>query len=371
MKYYKTHRDELSHDDDEREDHKYVARVEIDNPKYKYRYFYTNPSYQAYLRSKNKVQTTKPVVNQPAEPPKSSNLFDNLLSSVTNIANNIIDTGRDYVENFIKPSSETVVSAKSSVLTGEKATIGAIDNISKDSIDKDPNYTSDFSRSVKSLVSNVIKGFLGKDAKAYDKIDEWDDLPKTTEKYTDEEDQAVINPDYNPDEYEYSMNCAYCTAAYELRQRGYDVEAAPVNRFTANTLDEIRSWYIGEEVVNFNCLDSDPSTWDYSTTEELYEKYYEARDAAVTKVTDQMKECGEGARGQFLVWWYSADGYGAGGHSMVWEVTNGEVIIRDAQTNQIYDLGNDIFDYATDGHFFRTDNLELDDDILKAVRQRF
>lgn len=325
----------------ESEDHKYVARVETGNPKYKYRYFYTNPAYQAYLNGLKK--TVEPVINKPVE----TNPISNVASSVGNAVKNTIDDINRYI------------------FKGEQAVASTINNdVRYEDVDKEVNYTVNAKNLTKSLVSNVLRGFAGMDMKVYDKVDSFEELPKKTEEYTDKEDQAVINPDYDPETYAYSMNCAYCTAAYELRQRGYDVEAAPVNVFTANNMEEIASWYEGAEPKSFstigdlgNLMEIDDDEWD--------QKYYEACETRANTVKEELKQYGDGARGQFCLYWH-----GGGGHSMIWEVENNDVIVRDSQTNKIVDMA-EYFTYATDGFYIRTDNLELSDKILKTVRQRF
>lgn len=327
----------------ESEDHKYVARVETGNPKYKYRYFYTNPAYQAYLNGLKK--TSEPVINKPVE----TNHISNLASSVGNAVKNTIDDVNRYI------------------FKGEQAVASTINNdVRYEDVDKEVNYTVNAKNLTKSLVSNVLRGFAGMDMKVYDKVDSFEELPKKTEEYTDKEDQAVINPDYDPETYAYSMNCAYCTAAYELRQRGYDVEAAPVNVFTANTMEEIASWYEDAEPKSFSTVDSDTYNDLKNTGDvDIYEVYAQAEKAAADKMVDELKQYGDGARGQFCLYWY-----GGGGHSMIWEVENNDVVVRDAQTNEIVDM-TEYFGYATDGFYIRTDNLELSDEILKTVRQRF
>lgn len=332
----------------ESEDHKYVARVETGNPKYKYRYFYSNPAYQAYLNGLKKatepVVKTEPVVSEPANGFLSD--IKNTFDSATQSVKNTIDDVNRYI------------------FKGEQAVASTISNdVHYEDVKKEINYSSSPTSVAKSLVSNVLRGFVGMDMKPYDKVDSFDNLPKKNDTYTDEEDQAVINPDYDPDSYAYSMNCAYCTAAYELRQRGYDVEAAPVNVMTANTMEEICSWYEGAEQKSFSTIGDLGNVMEIAD-DEWDQKYYEACEVRANTVKEELKQHGDGARGQFCLYWY-----GGGGHSMIWEVENDEVIIRDSQTNKIVDMA-EYFTYATDGFYVRTDNLELSDKILKTVRQR-
>lgn len=126
---------------------------------------------------------------------------------------------------------------------------------------------------------------------------------------TEEEDMAEINEKYNQG-VEYQNNCYSCTIAYDMRRRGYDVEAIP---------DPDGDFFLDYRQAYIN-----PKTKSY--TENM-----DADTMAKTLISD-LKAEGEGARGNLGVQWLPQFG---GGHSMAWEVQNGKVIIRDNQTNEI------------------------------------
>ena len=72
-----------------------------------------------------------------------------------------------------------------------------------------------------------------------------------------------------------------------------------------------------------------------------------------------------GSRGQFIVSWKSG-----GGHSMVYEVdSKGHSTIRDCQVNETYTVEEIISYGVSDVMFMRTDNLELNEKILKTVER--
>lgn len=186
-------------------------------------------------------------------------------------------------------------------------------------------------------------------------LDDFGDLAKKSGYvHSDVKDQKAVNPYYYTGEYEYTNNCAYCTAAYDLRQRGYDVEAAAKDESIGNTLEKIAGWYKGAEIVSYKSLvktygDGGPITPEKSA--EYLEK-------------DLLKH-GDGARGHLCVVWNSG-----GAHDIVWEVENGEVIIRDCQTGR---TTTDLVDYTSrcsDFDYFRSDNLDLDESILETVRNK-
>lgn len=146
-----------------------------------------------------------------------------------------------------------------------------------------------------------------------------------------------VNPNYNPDEYAYSYNCYYCTTAYELRRRGYDVEAAP----------SVEGKY-DATLKTFNKFYKDPDIHEtYTVKQALYELDHDMPD---------------NSRGNLCVYWR-----GGGGHSMVWEKVNGTTYIIDTQNGSVYN--SDDIEWSSDEvYYVRTDNLELKPDVLKAVK---
>lgn len=227
-------------------------------------------------------------------------------------------------------------------------------------------------------------------------------LNKQTKKTTPDEDMAIINPNYSPDNYGYSNNCAYCTAAYDLRRRGYDVEAKP--RITEEEVEKIKndiendpkfkdatddellsefltrcpeypsvsnlqSWYNDPELVwHTDILHSD------TDLEKRYKEYAERpyddklrnsfHSALARAMTKEIKAQGDGARGFFMTEWVVGSG-----HAMAYEVENGSVVIRDCQTNEKKDI-LDIIGMSKSLYFFRTDNLTPTPRILSVVRNR-
>lgn len=201
------------------------------------------------------------------------------------------------------------------------------------------------------------------------------DLNKKDRAYTPEEDWQVINEYYELDiaEHEaYTTNCASCTAAYDLRQRGYDVVAAGISWADDEpTTDELLSWYNGAEYVNYennknfekakNTLKDCRYTEDPTTKKELLEKAYKT-------IEEEFLKQGDGARGHFTIMWYPS-----GGHSIVYEVQNGKVNLKDCQVFEKSSLKDYITNYGdciNDISYIRTDNVEVNDNILDRVENR-
>ncbi len=119
------------------------------------------------------------------------------------------------------------------------------------------------------------------------------------------EDCAAVNPHYGEDG-GYGINCAWCTTTYDLRRRGYDVQAPKVDH--------------GMTIAEETQLYKDTTITDWTVSKNANELF------------DQIAKEGNGARGRLSVLWY-----GDGGHSMAWEVVNNTPYIIDCQTNTIYD----------------------------------
>lgn len=184
------------------------------------------------------------------------------------------------------------------------------------------------------------------------------ELPVKTESTTKDEDMAAINPYYDSGKWAYRNNCSYCTAAYDLRQRGYDVEADAISAFDPpTTADELASWYDGEVVEDLwdSIKRQDPVAY-VSGSVDVYR--------AAECLEQDMLRHGDGARGHLMLYWQ-----GGGGHDVIWEVSNGKVVVRDCQTNEKLKV-SDYMQYASGAEYFRTDNVQPNEKILETVRSR-
>lgn len=165
-------------------------------------------------------------------------------------------------------------------------------------------------------------------------------------------DQHVINDKYDGGSAYYSNNCYSCAIAYDMRRRGFDVEAIP----DADGLDVVSIVDCYKSGASLTRTNSQPLPTGY-TKSAMYK---------------DMKSMGDGAHGIFMVTWKQG-----GGHAMSWEVKNNKVIIRDCQTNRVYSeqFVNRILKYsrvdtsAGGVYWLRTDNLELDESVLKYVQK--
>ena len=117
------------------------------------------------------------------------------------------------------------------------------------------------------------------------------DVPKQDVVTSDEtraDSMAEINEEYAPWLEDRSQNCMYCTTAYELRQRGYDVQAAICDANYEGTVADMYShWY---ENPNTKYLASDGTIKDanaFYKVRELYTKAQEEYGPAYNKAWEE------------------------------------------------------------------------------------
>lgn len=161
--------------------------------------------------------------------------------------------------------------------------------------------------------------------------------------HTPDKDQAAVNKNYGKD-LEHSMNCTMCTTAYELRRRGYDVEASITaqGRYT-----------------------KDAASWFNIDKKDI------VKTKRYRELVESLNSQPDGARGNICC----EVGPYHSLHSMVWEKEKGKVIIRDCQTNTKYDSVEDSIICKrcdnTSYQYFRTDNAVINEEkIMDAVQPR-
>lgn len=208
-------------------------------------------------------------------------------------------------------------------------------------------------------------------------------LKHSEDPYTKEEDAMLVNPNFgksrNTDWYN---NCAECSAIYELRRRGYDVESngisgQPNSNFLPFQIKETIDMYKYNTEGRFERFYENPNIQNVEPTKD-----YSDKDTAKAIEREILKNP-PGSRGDLSVQWKESEG--GGGHSMVWEIDEkGKVHIIDAQVsgygNRVeYDLNelskkiDNSSRRVTDPRksyttVTRTDNLELKKDITKICK---
>lgn len=146
---------------------------------------------------------------------------------------------------------------------------------------------------------------------------------------------------------EYSTNCTNCAATYELRRRGYDVEAMPYS----------------EGITKCNGLLTDYSD-NFKSGFKWIKPNISKTDSYVTKLSTAILKSSSGDQRGYVT---------ISGHVFNYEVQNKKVTYIDVQfggLNSKITLDALKKSDPEDIKFARTDNLELDISILTRVRNR-
>lgn len=184
------------------------------------------------------------------------------------------------------------------------------------------------------------------------------DLPLKNKATTLDEDMAAVNPMYNTNNIvHYNENCGACTIAYDLRRRGYNVAAVDEDTYhkSGGTLNDLLDCY-----DNAKLIDQSDIARKYNISEESLTGH--PTKELVSCMEKEMLSEGEGARGNFLTVWSLG-----GGHSISWEVENGEIVYRDCQTNEKVELDKWL-GLSDKFYYFRTDNLTPNERIADYVQ---
>lgn len=142
------------------------------------------------------------------------------------------------------------------------------------------------------------------------------------------DDLRRVNPNFDPAHPAYGANCTHCVQAFEMRRRGYDLQATALPRdywrFHGRPLSHIEN------------------VWGRSFTDSTHEG-----------ITHAFEKAGHGARGIVYIRWDQR--FGDGAHVFSVENINGKVVFVDAQSGS-----RDVSHYFTRGwdlKYLRTDDL--------------
>lgn len=188
-----------------------------------------------------------------------------------------------------------------------------------------------------------------KDAIESSPIDKETGLHVKAGEFTKENDMAYVNPSYMSADSNNKNNCMLCTAAYDMRQRGFNVMANKANY--GYTDAALLSWYPKANLSSMTyAMKSDGSHSKKSTKEY--------RQSIISELSKQPS----GARGTLMVRWNNS----RGGHSVVYERTDSGIIIRDCQSNKTYSDPDKFLKYTRSACYARLDNVDFD---KKRIRE--
>lgn len=193
------------------------------------------------------------------------------------------------------------------------------------------------------LIKNKLPDRYASAEEAQKKLDQFEQ-DKYTMAYTRGKDQTYLVNHDGPSNIRL-INCFECSMAYEMRNRGYNVQAK-----------EMDGGWSAEVMHAFDIKDG--FKLNISLDRSYSGDKVAAAKEAYNQMAEQCKSFGDGARGCLGVQWANTDG----GHSMYWVVENGEFKIIDAQDSRRN--GYEVFMSPADAvdseiTVYRLDNAEL------------
>jgi len=337
-------------------DFKYYDKIKVGA---KFRYFYSEEEYDAYLDNQKKDTSPFKAV---------SNFLEKFGKKTINDIKSNVNNGKSFIDKILDKIKKTPEKAEALI----KLSAEEIENlyVSKANAkhkfqykykEKLPNGKFRYFYSEKEHKTYLNKLQYQKDSPSFmNKVKRTLDLTdRDSPILTEEEDTKEINEKYN-ENIDYQNNCILSTAAYELRRRGYDVEAKPdQTNGVGLSSNHIKEWYENANPVSLN---------GYNPL-NIFDKNRFDKPADLARVTKSiLKDNPPGSRGNISVGWKGLES----GHSLIYEVDDSNnVIIRDAQvaatskqsTPQLPELLTLVDNMA----YTRTDNLKLKPGILEAV----
>lgn len=184
-----------------------------------------------------------------------------------------------------------------------------------------------------------------------------------------------VNPDYGG--IGTKMNCRRATFTYEMRRRGYDVQATKTTTGNGQTAFGLhKATTPGVQDLSTGKIRSMKAfakeTFGDSHTQKPITKLISNLDAGSAQripggsdpksIYEKLSKQPDGSRGELGVMWQMG-----GGHSVAYEVFNGKAVIFDAQSGKKLESAEDFtkaLGKVKSAGFTRLDNIELNEDYL-------
>ena len=199
--------------------------------------------------------------------------------------------------------------------------------------------------------SKIVNGIVGeirntkyKKQREKEPIDSKTGFHVKTENLSPEEDIKRVNPQVNDLDAGTKNNCMLCTVSYDLRRRGYDVQANKAD--TPYYINDISRWYKNAQAVPIK------NSYDGTNIDS---------GMIMTNFEDAVKKQGNGASGIIVVEWSS----NGGGHAMHYEYRDGKIYLSDPQTGKIYNDPRKILKKSSGASIMRLDDKEVNWETVK------
>ena len=208
------------------------------------------------------------------------------------------------------------------------------------------NVVRDTTRLIKAGKSYVASKVYDKDREGC-KIDSKTNFRLKKSEFSIEQDAARVNPLVHNFDANTKNNCMLCTATYDLRRRGYEVNAKKASY--GYLPDDITAWYPKAKV---------------NTITGVNPKGKPSVDDMIAKTKAELTGQGNGARGNLMIKWRGM----RGGHSVAYEIKNDKLIIIDAQTGKIHTNPDRLLRRSRNEiRYARLDNVEFNTKTIGEV----
>ena len=208
-----------------------------------------------------------------------------------------------------------------------------------------------------------------------------ENLPKIHGKETLSESVKKANPLFGS--WGHGDNCTRCTTALEMRARGYDVEALPMEQgqsmmTIAESFKDVKVHGGLYEHLNAN---------EYAAVKKImgntsltaqerskqFERYLREHPFTASKMVignqsshaasfeNYVSKLPDGARGNLGITYPSG-----GGHSIFWTKNNGKLELYDGQSGDMYKDVKKVLNSTTGHEWIRTDNKDVNWDVMKT-----
>lgn len=182
--------------------------------------------------------------------------------------------------------------------------------------------------------ASFVREKMSNKRKEMAEIDVETGLPLKSKQTTSEQDMRDVNPARGSVSGDTRNNCGYCTLAYDMRRRGFDVTAKRTTIATSGE-DFYKKYYKNVKVrkiepEGFENLKSymDKSMTNFAFASSTHPiEFRKYQKALIHNLENELREQPDGSRGYIGVSWKG----GSSGHSMAYEISGGKAYIVDAQ----------------------------------------
>lgn len=191
-------------------------------------------------------------------------------------------------------------------------------------------------------------------------IDKKTGFHKKTTEMTPDEDMERVNPAFKNWDKNTKSNCVLCSMSFELRRRGYDVQAKKATSGYDQS-ELAKDWFTGAKTTNAKSGLEDHELLHRQTTLDRNRQKEMISDTIST-----LKSQKDGARGILAVVWNGT----TAGHSISYSVENGQPTIYDTQSNEKFAGDKAVEKYlkkTSRVEITRLDNCKLNTKYIKEV----